>query len=114
MPIGYADAISHPKGAVQYLVARKADRTRGSTPIPPTDGSGRLPIAAGEDCAIVESVKAASDIFAPLGGRITETNSALADDPALVNRDPAGEGWFFRLAPSDPAQFDALRKSINS
>jgi glycine cleavage system H protein len=65
-------------------------------------------VAAGEDCAVVESVKAASDIFAPLAGRITETNPALADDPALVNRDPAGEGWFFRLAPADPAAFDTL------
>jgi glycine cleavage system H protein len=65
-------------------------------------------VAAGEDCAVVESVKAASDIFAPLAGRISETNAALADDPALVNRDPAGEGWFFRLVPSDPAAFDSL------
>ncbi len=65
-------------------------------------------VAAGEDCAVVESVKAASDIFAPLAGRIGETNAALADDPALVNRDPAGEGWFFRLVPSDPAAFDSL------
>jgi len=65
-------------------------------------------VAAGEDCAVVESVKAASDIFAPLAGRVTEVNAALNDDPALVNRDPAGAGWFFRLAPSDPAQFDAL------
>jgi glycine cleavage system H protein len=65
-------------------------------------------VAAGEDCAVVESVKAASDIFAPLAGRITEKNAALADDPALINRDPAGEGWFFRMVPSDPAQFDTL------
>src|SRR5471030_243087 len=65
-------------------------------------------VAAGEDCAVVESVKAASDIFAPLAGRITETNSALADDPALINRDPAGEGWFFRLVQSAPEKFDTL------
>jgi len=65
-------------------------------------------VTAGEDCAVVESVKAASDIFAPLAGRITETNAALAEDPALINRDATGAGWFFRLAPSDPATFDAL------
>jgi glycine cleavage system H protein len=65
-------------------------------------------VAAGEDCAVVESVKAASDIFSPLAGHITETNPALADDPALVNRDPMGEGWFFRLTPADPAAFEAL------
>jgi glycine cleavage system H protein len=65
-------------------------------------------LAAGEDCAVVESVKAASDIFAPLAGRISETNSVLADDPALVNRDPTGEGWFFRLVPSAPEAFETL------
>jgi len=65
-------------------------------------------VAAGEECAVVESVKAASDIFAPLAGRIAEVNPALTDDPALVNRDPAGEGWFFKLAPVDPTKFDDL------
>jgi len=65
-------------------------------------------VAAGEECAVVESVKAASDIYAPLAGRISETNAVLADDPALINRDPAGEGWFFRLTVADPAAFDAL------
>lgn len=65
-------------------------------------------VAAGEDCAVVESVKAASDVYSPLSGKVTETNAALGDDPALVNRDPAGEGWFFRIAPSDPAEFEAL------
>jgi glycine cleavage system H protein len=65
-------------------------------------------VAAGEDCAVVESVKAASDIFAPLAGRITETNAALAGDPALINRDPTGEGWFFKLAAGDPGEFDTL------
>ncbi len=65
-------------------------------------------VTAGEDCAVVESVKAASDIFAPLAGKIVETNAALAEDPALINRDPAGEGWFFRMVPSDLAAFDSL------
>ncbi len=65
-------------------------------------------VAAGEECAVVESVKAASDIFAPLAGRIAETNAALADNPALINSDPAGEGWFFKLAPSAPEEFEKL------
>ena len=65
-------------------------------------------VAAGEDCAVVESVKAASDVYSPLSGRISETNPALADDPALINRDAAGAGWFFRIVPSDPAEFAAL------
>ena len=62
----------------------------------------------GEACAVVESVKAASDVYAPLGGRIVESNQAIVDDPALVNRDSAGEGWFFKMALSDRAAFDAL------
>jgi len=65
-------------------------------------------VTAGEDCAVVESVKAASDIFAPLAGKITEVNAALTDDPAIVNRDPAGEGWFFKLTPSAPEKFGEL------
>ena len=65
-------------------------------------------VAEAEAVAVVESVKAASDVYAPLSGRVTEVNAALVDDPALVNRDPAGEGWFFKLELSDPASFDAL------
>jgi glycine cleavage system H protein len=62
----------------------------------------------GEACAVVESVKAASDVYAPLAGKIVENNPAITDDPALVNREPAGDGWFFKLEPADPAAFDAL------
>jgi glycine cleavage system H protein len=65
-------------------------------------------VAEAEAIAVVESVKAASDVYAPLAGRVTEVNGQLADDPALVNRDPAGEGWFFKLELAEPAAFDAL------
>jgi len=65
-------------------------------------------IGTGEACAVVESVKAASDVYAPLAGRVREVNPALADDPALVNRDPQGEGWFFKLVPADAAAFASL------
>ncbi len=61
-----------------------------------------------EAVAVVESVKAASDVYAPLAGKVTDVNPAIVDDPALVNRDPAGEGWFFKLELTDPAAFDAL------
>lgn len=54
-------------------------------------------VTAGEACAVVESVKAASDVYAPLAGRVVEANTAVTDDPALVNRDAMGEGWFFRV-----------------
>ena len=53
-------------------------------------------------------MKAASDVYAPLAGRVTEINGKLAEDPALVNRDPSGEGWFFKLQLIDAAAFDAL------
>ncbi len=65
-------------------------------------------VADGEACAVVESVKAASDVYAPLAGRVTETNEAVVDDPALVNRAAHDGGWFFRMELSDPASFDAL------
>ena len=65
-------------------------------------------VADGEACAVVESVKAASDVYAPLAGRVTETNEAVVDDPALVNRAPHGDGWFFRMELSDSASFAAL------
>ena len=60
-------------------------------------------VAEGEACAVVESVKAASDVYAPLAGRIVETNPAIVEDPALINRDAEGEGWFFRMELDDPA-----------
>jgi glycine cleavage system H protein len=65
-------------------------------------------VTAGEACAVVESVKAASDVYAPLTGRVTETNAAITEDPALVNREAADGGWFFKMALADTATFDAL------
>ena len=65
-------------------------------------------VAEGEACAVVESVKAASDVYAPLAGTITEANAAVVDDPAMVNADPTEAAWFFRMTLTDPAAFDAL------
>jgi len=65
-------------------------------------------VAAGEACAVVESVKAASDVYAPLAGTVTAANQAIVDDPAKVNADATGAGWFFVLEISDRAAFDAL------
>ena len=62
----------------------------------------------GDDAAVVESVKAASDVYATVGGEVIEGNSAIADDPALINRDPEGEGWFFKLKLSDSSELDGL------
>lgn len=65
-------------------------------------------LEAGEACAVVESVKAASDVYAPLAGRVTEVNDAVVDDPTLVNQSPDGDGWFFRIELDDPASADEL------
>ena len=65
-------------------------------------------LAKGDDAAVVESVKAASDVYAPVGGEVVEGNAALADDPSLINRDPEGEGWFFQLTLSDPEELSGL------
>ena len=62
----------------------------------------------GDEAAVVESVKAASDIYAPVGGEVVEGNQAVADDPALVNRDPEGDGWFFKLRLSDQSELEGL------
>ena len=62
----------------------------------------------GDEAAVVESVKAASDVYAPIGGEVTEGNAAVADDPALINRDPEGEGWFFKLRLGDQGELDGL------
>jgi glycine cleavage system H protein len=62
----------------------------------------------GGDAAVVESVKAASDVYAPVSGTVTEGNDALEGDPALVNNDPEGDGWFFKLTLSDTSELDSL------
>ncbi len=65
-------------------------------------------LAQGEVAGVVESVKAAADVFMPLSGEVVEVNEALRDDPSLANSDPLGKGWFFKVLVSDMAQFDAL------
>ena len=65
-------------------------------------------VAKGEEAAVVESVKAASDVYSPVGGEVIEGNPAIADDPAMINRDPEGEGWFFKLKLDDPGEVEGL------
>ena len=62
----------------------------------------------GEVAGVVESVKAAADIFMPVSGEIVEVNAELKDDPALANKDPLGNGWFFKVHVTDMAEFDRL------
>jgi glycine cleavage system H protein len=65
-------------------------------------------VKAGEACAVVESVKTASDIYSPVSGEITEVNNAVVDDPALVNKEPDGGGWFYKIKLSDAAEVNSL------
>jgi glycine cleavage system H protein len=65
-------------------------------------------VSKGDEIVVIESVKAASDILAPLDGEIVEVNEALADNPALVNEDPLEGGWFFKMKPADMTELDSL------
>ena len=65
-------------------------------------------VSKGQEAAVVESVKAASDVYAPVSGEVIEGNQAVADDPALVNSDPEGQGWFFKLKLDNPSELDGL------
>ena len=90
--VGITDHAQQALGDVVYVDLPEVGRT----------------VAIGEACAVVESVKAASDIYAPLTGTITDRNETLVDDPALVNRTPLDEGWFFKLEITKADEFDAL------
>lgn len=65
-------------------------------------------VEQGKACAVIESVKAAADFFAPVSGTVAEVNDAIVDNPALVNQSPHGEGWFFKIQMSKPAELAAL------
>ncbi|MCL4788888.1 MAG: glycine cleavage system protein GcvH [Verrucomicrobia bacterium] len=65
-------------------------------------------LKAGEACAVVESVKTASDIYSPISGEVVESNQALVDNPALVNSEPYGAGWFYKVRLADPAELSNL------
>ena len=71
----------------------------------PADGRS---LKQGDEAAVVESVKAASDVYSPASGTVIEGNAKLADEPDLVNGDPEGDGWFYRLTLSDPEELDGL------
>jgi glycine cleavage system H protein len=65
-------------------------------------------VSKGQEAAVVESVKAASDVYAPVSGEVVEGNQAVADDPALINSDPEGEGWFFKLRLDNEGELEGL------
>ncbi|HTZ70390.1 MAG TPA: glycine cleavage system protein GcvH [Acetobacteraceae bacterium] len=92
LTIGITDHAQEALGDIVFVELPVADRE----------------VAEGESCATVESTKAASDVFAPLAGRIAEVNEAIVEDPGLINRDPQGEGWFWRMEPDDDDKFESL------
>jgi glycine cleavage system H protein len=90
--VGITDFAQGQLGDVVFVEVPEAGRT----------------LSRGGDAAVVESVKAASDVYAPVGGEVIEGNQALVDDPALVNSDPEGEGWFFKLRLADTHELNDL------
>lgn len=70
-------------------------------------------LAQGDQCGVVESVKAASEVYTPVGGDVTEVNEALSDDPARVNADALGDGWFFKIKLADPSEISSLMEKAD-
>ncbi len=93
---------TRPDGTVEIGITDHAQHALGDLVFVEVPQSGRA-VNAGEPCAVVESVKAASDVYAPLAGEITEGNPELASAPELVNSDPYGAGWLMRLKPAGGA-----------
>jgi glycine cleavage system H protein len=98
---------SLPDGNVEMGISDHAQEELGDLVFIELPQVGRR-LAAGEACAVVESVKAASDIYAPIAGTVVATNEQLAQAPELVNRDPYGSGWLMRVKPAQALSADGL------
>ncbi|MFD2112174.1 glycine cleavage system protein GcvH [Thiorhodococcus fuscus] len=92
LTVGITDHAQEALGDIVFVEAPEAGRA----------------LDAEEACAVVESVKAASDIYSPLAGEVIESNAALTDTPDAINVSPYGDGWIFRISPADMSAFDAL------
>jgi len=99
--VRFADGIA-TVGITEHAQAELTDIVYAEPPKPGTV------FRAGDAAAVVESVKAASDIYAPISGEIVESNQAVAATPSLLNTDPYGEGWLFKLRVTEPAELDSL------
>ena len=88
-------------------ISNHAQEALGAIVFAEVPESGRQ-VSQGQEAAVVESVKAASDVYAPVSGEIIEGNYAVADDPSLINSDPEGEGWFFKLKLADRGELNGL------
>jgi glycine cleavage system H protein len=96
------DGDSATVGITDYAQSQLGDIVFAEVPV------AGATLKKGGDAAVVESVKAASDVYAPVSGTVTESNDALEGEPALVNSDPEGEGWFFKLTLSDITEIENL------
>ena len=96
------DGDSATVGITHYAQSQLGDIVFGEVP------AAGATLKKGSDAAVVESVKAASDVYAPVSGTVIEGNDVLEGNPALVNSDPEGEGWFFKLTLSDSSELDSL------
>ena len=99
-----------PDGSVEIGITDHAQHALGDLVFVEVPESGRK-LAAGDACAVVESVKAASDVYSPLGGEVVAGNELLATQPELINTDPYGQGWILRLKPAAGASSAALMTS---
>jgi len=88
-------------------ISNHAQEQLGDIVFAETPEAGRS-LRKGEEAAVVESVKAASDVYSPISGNVIEGNPALADDPAIINNDPEGAGWFFKLEVTNPSELAGL------
>jgi glycine cleavage system H protein len=98
---------SLPAGEVEIGISEHAQSALGDLVFVEVPDVGRV-FKAGEACAVVESVKAASDVYCPVSGKVTASNSALATQPELLNQDPYGAGWLFRVQTNSPIEEAAL------
>ncbi len=94
-------------GVATVGISDHAQQALGDIVFAEVPDTGRA-LNKGDEAAVVESVKAASDVYAPVAGEVIEGNPALADDPALINRDPEGVGWFFKMTLADEGELDDL------
>lgn len=88
-------------------ISEYAQRQLGDIVFVETPEAGKE-LSKGDDVAVVESVKAASDVYSPVSGTVIESNAALGDTPELVNEDPEGDGWFFKITLSDASEVEGL------
>ena len=95
-----------PDGTLTIGISNYAQEQLGDVVYVELPETGKV-INSGDDMAVVESVKTAGEIKAPISGTVSETNERLAREPEIVNNDPLGEGWFFRMKVTDPAELDA-------